>query len=60
MEPRRRLVRIPLGLAFGTFAFWAGLARLVVMSTRLTVSVMRGEHPYEALLRMSRERGKAA
>jgi hypothetical protein len=46
-------VSIPMGLAVGTAAFWAGLAKLVLFSTKLTINVMKGAHPYDAVDRMS-------
>lgn len=51
-------LRIPWGLALGALAFWMGLGRLIFMSTRLTVDVMKGQHPHDVLTRMSRERAE--
>ena len=53
-------VSIPMGLVIGTAAFWTGFARLVVLATRLTADVMKGDHPSRALARMAdklKERG---
>lgn len=58
MDSVGRLARIPFGLLVGTVVFWVGLGRLVFMSTRLTLNVMRGQHPYDVLARMNRERTK--
>jgi len=49
-----------MGLVIGTAAFWTGFARLVVLTTRLTADVMKGDHPSRALARLAdklKERG---
>jgi hypothetical protein len=54
---RHYVTRFPLGIALGTAAFCVGFGRLVFMSTKLTVDVIKGRHPHEAIVRMSERRG---
>ncbi len=49
------LLRIPCAFLIGWMAFTVGFVRLVVMSTRLTTEVIRGESPDRAILGLRRD-----
>ena len=55
---RAAIVRLPFALAMGTITFWVGFARLVLMSTRFTADVARGQHPHAALSHLREPREK--
>ncbi len=48
---RKALLRSTLAFGLGTAIFTMGLYRLVVLSTGLTIGVLRGESPAQALLK---------
>ena len=47
------LVGILMGVVVGTAMFWVGLVRLVVLTTRFTIGVIKGNHPARVLARMT-------
>jgi len=46
------LSRVPLALAVSTAAFWVGAFRLIVLSTKVLLNIVRGDHPHEAVQRL--------
>lgn len=49
--------RLPLAAATGALVFWAGMFRLIVMSTHLAFNVLKGDHPYTAVARLGNRSG---
>jgi hypothetical protein len=54
------MARVPIALAVGTVTFGAGLISLVRLSTRLTVSMIKGDSAAAVLSRIERERQREA
>ena len=50
------LFRTPLAITLGSVTFMVGFLRLVQMSSQVTLRVIRGESPQEALSKLESER----
>ena len=55
-SPESVFLRAPVALILGSMVFAVGFFRLVVLSTRFTTHVMRGDSPDETLSHLQRER----